>query len=638
MKLGIRSKLLLIVGVIIISVMSVHAYLQLTTQRALFEKELEKRTILMKQNLYQQAQVQVNSLSRIAAEDIASYDLLGLANKIQQAANHSDTLSYVVLVDKNNIVAIHTSRPELQQRPFLQSDTAIDIHLQPIADSVRETNQMFDEQQTDEVIYSTPITIGSEQWGTIHLAFSLRNLIDQIDSSHKENEKTLENLTLQTMTIATILFLMVYIIVSNLIRRLVAPIIHLSQKTQEVSAGNFLAVRDIEANTEDEVGDLIRNFIYMSIRLEESYQKLATYNETLENYNVTLEHRVEARTEQLNRKNKELTQALVDLEESQQQLIHSEKMAALGQLIAGIAHEINTPLGAIQASIGNSNKCLSAFIQQLPEILKSSTPEEKDFLIYLLTHSSFEKNSTTREERKLRRKLNQVLSEHDIEDSETLAELLVDMALSLDIEQLVPPLKLQNGPQIVNYAHLLTGVGRNAHTIKTAVGRASKVVFALKHYAHHETSGNMTSSNINEGIQTVLVLYHNMLKQGCHVVEHYGELPEIFCYPDELNQVWTNLIHNSLQAMKNRGTLSIETRQEPNRIVVAITDDGPGIPEEVQPHIFDTFYTTKPAGEGTGLGLGICKRIIDKHGGSISFASKPGKTSFVVTLPISGNV
>jgi signal transduction histidine kinase len=230
--------------------------------------------------------------------------------------------------------------------------------------------------------------------------------------------------------------------------------------------------------------------------------------------------------------------------------------------------------------------------------------------------------------------LTATFTREEIHKADILAEMLVDMELSDEIDHLLPFFKQPNSYYITEMAHKLTGIGRNSETIRTAVGRASKVVFALKHFAHHDNSGNKISSDINHGIRTVLTLYQTLLKQGCEVVELLGDIPQISCYPDELNQVWTNLIHNAIYAMKNKGTLTITTEKRGEKIKVTFTDNGSGIPEDIQPHIFDSFYTTKPAGEGSGLGLGICKRIIDKHDGEITFASTPGNTVFTVTLPI----
>jgi signal transduction histidine kinase len=144
----------------------------------------------------------------------------------------------------------------------------------------------------------------------------------------------------------------------------------------------------------------------------------------------------------------------------------------------------------------------------------------------------------------------------------------------------------------------------------------------------------MIPANLSEGIDTVLTLYQNQLKKGIEVKRNYTELPPVLCYPDELNQVWTNLIHNALQAMDYRGTLTIEVMQQEQYASISITDTGAGIPEEIKPKIFEPFFTTKPPGEGSGLGLDIVKKIIEKHQGKIEVESIPGQTKFTVSLPI----
>src|SRR5262249_54021303 len=131
-------------------------------------------------------------------------------------------------------------------------------------------------------------------------------------------------------------------------------------------------------------------------------------------------------------------------------------------------------------------------------------------------------------------------------------------------------------------------------------------------------------------------ILHSELKYGVSVTRNYSELPLVPVYVDELNQVWTNLIHNAVQALGGRGNITIETQVEESRVAVAIEDDGPGIAPDVLPRIFDPFFTTKAKGEGTGLGLGIVKQIVEKHGGTVEVSSRPGATRFTVRLPISG--
>ena len=118
------------------------------------------------------------------------------------------------------------------------------------------------------------------------------------------------------------------------------------------------------------------------------------------------------------------------------------------------------------------------------------------------------------------------------------------------------------------------------------------------------------------------------------MIRHYEPLEPVLCYPDELSQVWTNLLHNAMQAMEYKGTLTITVRKQDEQAIISITDTGPGIPDEIKEKIFDPFFTTKAAGEGSGLGLDIVRKIIEKHQGQISFESKPGKTTFHVVLPI----
>ena len=186
---------------------------------------------------------------------------------------------------------------------------------------------------------------------------------------------------------------------------------------------------------------------------------------------------------------------------------------------------------------------------------------------------------------------------------------------------------------IVQTAYDLARLRDSNENIKIAVDRAAKIVFALKTYAHADHTNVKVKTNIVSGIETVLVLYQNQLKHGVELIKEYQDIPDLACYPDELNQVWTNLIYNALQAMEYNGMLKIKTGLKDDLISVSFTDSGKGIPPEIRQRIFDPFFTTKAPGEGCGLGLDICKRIIDKHGGTIEFESEPGKTTFTVTLP-----
>ncbi len=372
-----------------------------------------------------------------------------------------------------------------------------------------------------------------------------------------------------------------------------------------------------------------------------SIENARMYQE-LDGLNKNLEQKVEQRTKELNQKNESLSYinqkletALNELEKSQDHLIQSEKMAALGQLVAGVAHEINTPLGAIRSSADNIADSQKEILEQLPMLFKILSDEHQKCFFALL-RKSVENDIilSSREERKMKRYLAEKLEEYETEHPDATADTLTDIGVYKDIEQFLPILRHPESAFVLKTTYNLSGLQRGTNNISTAADHASKIVFALRNYTRSDNSDNMTESDLDGGIETVLTLYKNKLKHGIEVVRNYENLGPIPCYPDELNQVWTNIIHNAIQAMENRGTLAIDVFQQDNQAVVTITDSGRGIPVEIQERIFEPFFTTKPRGEGSGLGLNIVRKIIDKHGGKIEVKSEPGRTSFSTVLPM----
>jgi signal transduction histidine kinase len=185
----------------------------------------------------------------------------------------------------------------------------------------------------------------------------------------------------------------------------------------------------------------------------------------------------------------------------------------------------------------------------------------------------------------------------------------------------------------LDFLDTLGNLSLAVHDVRLSTDAITRMVKALRSYSHPDQA-EMAEADIHDGIETTLTLLRNQIKYGIVVERRYSRLPPVFCNVNELNQVWTNIIHNAIQAMKGMGRITIETYQLDGYVGVRITDTGPGIPEEIRGRIFDPFFTTKDQGEGTGMGLGIAQQIVQRHRGRIQVRSEPGRTTFEVLLPL----
>lgn len=351
----------------------------------------------------------------------------------------------------------------------------------------------------------------------------------------------------------------------------------------------------------------------------------AIFYERLVELTETLEEKVRIRTR--------------ELENAQSQLIMSEKMASLGIMVAGIAHEINTPAGVINGAADNLDQNMNYLIRNIFDIVSLAKHRKlrKNFELVLL-HLLRDKKSSEldpKEKFRLKNRLKEEMKSMNFNPtlSSELSNFIIENQIGKERKYLYNII-IKDDDRGYLMLKNASNINRNIKNIRYAIRNIVRIVKALKSYSHLDQSKTLSPANIVEGLENTLVIFHNQIKYGIKVVRNFREIPSVICNLDELNQVWTNLIQNAIQALKGKGKIEISIFPQNSFVIVEIEDDGPGIPLKIQDRIWDPFFTTKDQGEGTGLGLGIAKGIVEKHKGKINLTSNPGKTIFRIELPV----
>jgi signal transduction histidine kinase len=318
-----------------------------------------------------------------------------------------------------------------------------------------------------------------------------------------------------------------------------------------------------------------------------------------------------------------------------------EKMMALGRLSAGLAHELNNPAAAIHRAAAAVSEDLARLPASATRLLRLGLDEAAmDAILRLRTHGrASEPSALSPLERSEREEeLEDWLGQHEVPESWRIAGTFADVGLGIealeDCASRIPAAAL--GDTLV-WVECGLAAERTVAEISSASERISSLIASIKTYSHMDRSSEHRPIDVREGLDNTLqMLSHKIRKKAIRLSRDYQEgLPRISANAGELNQVWTNLIDNAIDAMEEEGALAIEAKQADSSVVVKVIDDGPGIPEDVRPHIFEPFFTTKGVSEGTGLGLDIALRIVRIHRGRIDVESRPGHTEMRVQLPVS---
>jgi signal transduction histidine kinase len=329
-----------------------------------------------------------------------------------------------------------------------------------------------------------------------------------------------------------------------------------------------------------QMSSLLQNFKakkYLDEKVQRRTAEVVKQKKEIEEKNLALNHQKEelqATNEMLADQKEELQSALENLKLTQSQLVQSEKMASIGQLVAGIAHEINNPVTFINAGVDSLRTNLDE-VRQVLDIYHRITPENS---------------------------------------REKLKEIAV--------------LK-----ERIDYKQAIREINTLIDSIQNGTERTTQIVNGLRTFSRLDEDV-LKFADIHEGIDSTLILLRNKYKNKVEIIREYADLPMLECYPGQLNQVFMNILSNAIDAIEGQGTITITTSKANDFVRISIRDTGKGIPEHLRAKIFDPFFTTKEVGEGTGLGLSISHGIIEKHKGSIKVKSHIGEGSeFVISLP-----
>jgi signal transduction histidine kinase len=322
-------------------------------------------------------------------------------------------------------------------------------------------------------------------------------------------------------------------------------------------------------------------------------------------------------------------------------LRQQEKLAALGKLSAGLAHELNNPAAAGRRAAKQLNQAIANLQTQMLDLRgKSFALEHRQQLKELQQNALNNLNKGLKlsplEQSDREDILIDWLSDLGIKNSWEIAPILVSAGVEkLSLEKLAQTMKEAAFSEAVIWLEASLTMNNLVGEVEQSTSRISDLVSAIKNYSYMDRAP-LQEVDLHEGIDNTLKILHHKLKYGVTVQKQYSsEIPTISAYGSKLNQVWTNLIDNAIDAMNGQGELIIRTNLENNCVLVEIIDNGSGIPLEIQARIFEPFFTSKEVGKGTGLGLDISRRIIvQEHKGNMRFESRPGYTNFQVRLPI----
>ncbi|MEL6222619.1 MAG: ATP-binding protein [Cyanobacteria bacterium J06627_8] len=462
-------------------------------------------------------------------------------------------------------VRLYQTDGRLLADAFARDKFNLSLEPDPLGTEILLNGQLMTDWQPEQVLVGKPIQVGDEVVGAISLGLSTELMQANLRETLREN-----------LWVSLIAIVCSVVLARLLSRSIIKPLKALTTATEHLSSGHWK--QTISLKTNDELTTLGHAFNQMSQQLSLFFETLQLKTEELEKSQQMAQHRAN-----------ELEAVLEELKQTQEQLIQQEKMASLGQMIAGIAHEINNPVTFVQGNVEPAQEYVSDLLA-LIELYQEKYPN--------------------------------------------------------------PPGEIRQRHQTIDLSFIKRDIIQVLFSMRIGAERIAEIVKSLRTFSHLDQS-SCKRVDVHEGLDsTILILQHRFKANGnrpeIQLIKDYGALPPIECFPSQLNQVFMNLLANALDAFEEKEVNSITADSKwrisihtaitsDNCVLIHISDNAGGMPENVQSKIFDPFYTSKPVGKGTGLGLAICYQIITElHGGKLRCHSILGQgTTFFIEIPAS---
>lgn len=581
LSLGTKQKIGFGIVLLLMAVVNIFTIFQMTSLKSEIDEVSNNRlprAIAIADLNYNTAQLRINQL-----EHVYIFDEEGKRRQALETINLIDDINrnldiYDSLKKEAEKIDLYPPREDMLYQDF---DDRWDEY-QSLSFEFFELSNNNDKQEAIDLLNGRAQIIFSEM-GTL-----LHSLVDMNETESFEASLRAGRTVRSTFNIIVLLLIITIvaaiIITNKLVGNVIAPIKKLQKAAASVANGDLNTKVDIKIK--DELGLLGDSFNDMINSLREAREKDAKQSKELLKQqteltvkNKELAEKSESLSRQKNeieKKNDELESTMHKLKEAQNQLVQSEKLASLGQLTAGIAHEINNPVNFITANI---------------------RPLKRDIDDVL----------------KLIRRYDSIITEFNYHQQFS---------------------KINNMKEEIEYEFLLEEMNNLIKGIIEGANRTADIVKGLRNFSRLDEDDKKLA-DINEGLETTLMMLRNEFKNRIKVVKNFGDIPKIICYPGKLNQVFMNVLSNAGHAIKDKGTITITTSVFNNYLILEVMDDGSGMTDEVKNRIFEPFFTTKDVGKGTGLGMSITYGIIKDHNGIIDIESEIGKgTKFIIKLPI----